>query len=148
MKNQTRILLIDDDEDDRWLFLEALSRIAPEIQCDTAADGQQAIDILTSENCILPEKIFLDLNLPGMDGKKCLAAIKSIPKLEHIPVVVYSTSKFHKDIEETRKLGASRFIVKPSNYSQLCDLFSQMFCPEVNSQTSRNSDSDRHGRRQ
>jgi CheY-like chemotaxis protein len=127
MKKRIKIFLIDDDEDDRWLFIEALSRMAPDVECETASDGSEAIQMLEDENRLLPEKIFLDLNMPGMDGKRFLALIKSTPRLQSIPVIVYSTSKFHKDIEETKKLGAARFIIKPSNYLQLCEMFREMF---------------------
>jgi CheY-like chemotaxis protein len=127
MGNQIRILLIDDDEDDRWLFVEALSRIAPDVECETASDGIEAIALLEAQKKPLPKKIFLDLNMPGMDGKKFLAQIKSMPGLRSIPVIVYSTSRLHKDIEETKKLGAAQFIIKPSDYLALCEMFRQMF---------------------
>jgi CheY-like chemotaxis protein len=127
MEKRIKIFLIDDDEDDRWLFREALSRMAPDVECDTACDGSQAMQMLEDNNRSLPEKIFLDLNMPGMDGKKTLTLIKTSPRLQSIPVIVYSTSKFHKDIEETKKLGAARFIIKPSNYLQLCEMLREMF---------------------
>jgi CheY-like chemotaxis protein len=126
MGNSKKIFLIDDDEDDRWLFAEALARTVPEVECDTASSGHEAIAILLSAKQ-LPDFIFLDLNMPGMDGKKCLAQLKEHPRLKSIPVIVYSTSNFHKDIEETKALGAAEFVIKPSDYTQLCTMFKVRF---------------------
>lgn len=122
------ILLIDDDEDDRWLFAEALQRTVPAVNCITAAGGTEAIELLTSEE-VMPDMIYMDLNMPGMDGKRCLQILKQHPSLKHIPVTVYSTSNFHKDIQEAKALGASEFIIKPSDYSQLCNMFKAKFNP-------------------
>jgi CheY-like chemotaxis protein len=127
MDSTKNILLIDDDEDDRWLFAEALARTAPGVRCTTVSGGLEAIELLSDESKPLPDLIFLDLNMPGMDGKKCLAQIKTNRRLKPIPVVVYSTSNFYRDIEETERLGATRFIMKPTEYSQLCNMFREMF---------------------
>jgi CheY-like chemotaxis protein len=125
MTKPKTILLIDDDEDDRWLFSEALSRTVPSVTCLTASGGPEALSTL--KGGAPPDLIFLDLNMPGMDGKKFLIQLKSDPQLKSIPVIVYSTSNYHRDIEETKKMGADRFIIKPSEYKQLCDLFRELF---------------------
>ena len=126
MAETRSIFLIDDDEDDRWLFAEALARTVPEVRCESAASGQEAIQQLAA-TAALPDFIFLDLNMPGMDGKKCLSQLKTHPKLKSIPVIVYSTSNYHKDMEETKALGADEFIIKPSDYTQLCQMFKTRF---------------------
>jgi CheY-like chemotaxis protein len=126
MNRQKSILLIDDDEDDRWLFAEALARTVSSVKCSTASDSKEALEFL-QKAVTLPDLIFLDLNMPGMDGKKLLAQIKKNPKWETISVIVYSTSNYHKDMEETKKLGASDFIIKPSDYTQLCNMFLTLF---------------------
>lgn len=126
MSNRKHIFLIDDDEDDRWLFAEALARTVPDVLCSTASTGQEAITVLSSMKD-LPDFIFLDLNMPGMDGKKCLSQLKSDQRLRSVPVIVYSTSNFHKDMDETKALGASEFIIKPADYTALCDMFKTRF---------------------
>ncbi len=126
MSTRKHIFLIDDDEDDRWLFSEALARTAPDVLCSSASSGPEAISILASMK-ELPDFIFLDLNMPGMDGKKCLSQLKSHPRLRAIPVIVYSTSNFHKDMDETKALGASEFIIKPADYTALCEMFRTRF---------------------
>lgn len=126
MSNRKSIFLIDDDDDDRWLFAEALARTVPGIPCSSAASGPEAIEML-SAIAELPQVIFLDLNMPGMDGKKCLTQLKAHPRLAAIPVIVYSTSNYHKDIEEATALGADEFIIKPADYTQLCEMFRKRF---------------------
>jgi CheY-like chemotaxis protein len=89
--------------------------------------GQDAIRLLSEDSGSLPDLIFLDLNMPGMDGKTCLDEIKRIRRASHIPVVVYSTSSYHKDVEETKSLGAAEFINKPSDYTELCLMIKKIF---------------------
>ena len=101
--------------------------MAPDVRCITASGVPEALDLLKQVNAEMPDVIFLDLNMPGIDGKKCLAMLKADVKLKEIPVVIYSTSNYHKDIEETYKLGAQKFIIKPSDYTQLCNMFREMF---------------------
>jgi CheY-like chemotaxis protein len=127
MKKPKTILLIDDDEDDRWLFAEALSRTVTGVKCTTVSSGQDAIALLSADGAKFPDLILLDLNMPGMDGKKCLEIIKKTAGFKDIPVVVYSTSKNPKDRDETKLLGASDFIVKPSDYNDLCRMIRDIF---------------------
>ena len=126
MSKQTTILLIDDDEDDRWLFEEALRRTAPKVKCITAAGGLEAIAFLNHSE-VLPDLIFLDLNMPGMDGKKCLSLLKQNEKLASITVIVYTTSDFYKDRDDAMRLGASEFIIKPADYKELCVILQDRF---------------------
>lgn len=126
--SKASILLIDDDEDDRWLFAEALNRTVPSVVCESVSGGHEALAYLDKiGEDQLPDVIFLDLNMPGMDGKKCLSLLKRNPKFSSIPVIVYSTSNFHKDIEEAMQLGAQEFIIKPADYMQLCEMFRTRF---------------------
>jgi CheY-like chemotaxis protein len=113
-----KILMVDDDCDDRNFFMEAVSEINPEIECCLLTDGTEVLKFL--EECQqLPDFIFLDLNLPRMDGRQCLAKLKSIKLYAGIPVIIYSTSKNPEDVEETKKLGADGFIKKPALYKDI-----------------------------
>jgi CheY-like chemotaxis protein len=114
-----KILFIDDDEDDRFLFAEALRSINPAIICDMAEDGLEALKIL--EAPLLPDYIFLDLNMPVMNGFECLAEIKKNTRLQHIHVIIYSTSKNDRDVERIKNLGAISYIKKPADFKDLCD---------------------------
>ena|SRR6185436_38070 len=114
----TKILLVDDDADDRLLFTAALAEIGNKYHCDCAASTMEALRYLASADP-LPDLIFLDLNMPGYDGKKCLRHLKAATKLQNIPVVIYSTFISEKDEEEMKGLGADYVITKPGDFGSL-----------------------------
>ena len=110
--------LVDDDIDDVSLFQEMLTEVDPSIKFTHANDGQEALDQLLSKST-KPDLIFLDLNMPRMDGKQCLKLIKQAELLKEIPVIMYTTSSRSQDIEETMLHGAVCFITKPSSIREL-----------------------------
>ncbi len=114
------LFLIDDDPDDQHVFAEALSEVDRSISLITASNGLEALTMLKNGLPSLPDLIFLDLNMPKMNGKQFLKEIKSSSEFSKIPVVIYSTSSAKFDIEESFDLGAANFIVKPDSYSELC----------------------------
>ena len=115
------VLFIDDDEDDKLVFGNALNSIDSGIVYLTASDGIEALKILSEELIILPDLIFLDLNMPKMDGFTCLSHLKKSSELKSIPVHILSTSTNPKDMERAKNLGADRFITKPSSYTGLIE---------------------------
>jgi DNA-binding response OmpR family regulator len=114
-----RILLIDDDSDDRHLFCEALGTVAPAITCDCVTDGQEAFKKLASGNAALPDVIFLDINLPIISGWQCLTMLKKDDSFQHIPVIIYSTSSHERDKKIAKDFGALTFFTKPHNFDEL-----------------------------
>jgi CheY-like chemotaxis protein len=130
MKKNKHVLIIDDDHDDIELFAEAVGKIDPAIKCSSAVNAGEALQRLRN-GMELPALIFLDLNMPGLSGKDCLKELKKTDKLFHIPVAIYSTSSFQKDIEETRDLGAMYFITKPSTFDETCNTLSQIILAHV-----------------
>lgn len=125
MQKSPLFFLVDDDVDDTFLFREVLSEVAPHINLRTAADGQEALELLQA-NQPLPDLIFLDLNMPRLDGKQCLAALKNNDRLKNIPVIMYTTSSHSRDIEETMQQGAISFITKPSQIGELKTILSSL----------------------
>ena len=113
-----KILLIDDDEDDRDIFKEAVSMAVPGIECLMAKDGEEGMSVLKGL-AVLPDHIFLDINMPRMDGKEFLKQVKAHPVFMKIPVVVYSTSKHKSELGEYFRLGAANYITKPSEFNLL-----------------------------
>jgi CheY-like chemotaxis protein len=120
------ILMADDDEDDRMLAQKALrgSRLANEMRFVT--DGEELMRYLRQEppfgmgaDAPRPGIILLDLNMPKMDGREALSAIKTDPELRHIPVVVLTTSGAEEDIVRTYDLGVNSFITKPVTFEGL-----------------------------
>jgi len=116
---QKTLLLVDDDEDDCFLFREVLTEVDSSIQLVNAQNGKEALQMLWKENAVLPDLILLDLNMPKMDGKQCLDELKKDERLSQIPVFIYTTSSQSKDIEYTLQLGAECFITKPSSARDL-----------------------------
>lgn len=120
-------LLIDDDLDDQEIFSMALKYVPVPVTCVTISDCGEALKKLAKDNQFIPDYIFLDLNMPRMNGKECLKEIKKQAHLKHVPVVMYSTSLNQRDIAETRAIGASTYIIKPSNISELASILNIFF---------------------
>ncbi|MEP7235517.1 MAG: response regulator, partial [Ignavibacteriota bacterium] len=114
-----RVLLADDDEDDRLFFTKAIDEVRVKTVLETVNDGQQLMDHLMKKNVSLPDIIFLDLNMPKKTGIECLEEIRSSDALKNISIAIYSTSEFNEDIEKTFLKGANIYIKKPNDYDKL-----------------------------
>ncbi|MEO7210791.1 MAG: response regulator [Chitinophagaceae bacterium] len=112
------IFLIDDDEDDQFFFKEVIESINPILHCDIATDGKLALDKLRVSDA-LPDIIFLDLNMPVMNGFDFLIQIKKEIGLSKIPVGIFSTSNNLRDKELTKEIGAQFFLTKPNDFQEL-----------------------------
>ena len=125
MKHSKRILLVDDDVDDQVYFLDAINEINPAMECKLANNGLEALQSIK----IPPpfDIIFLDLNMPIMNGFECLSSLKKQEQYKNIPVVIFTTSKNFHDIERTKELGASLFFTKPTSFNTLCNKLKQIF---------------------
>ena len=108
----TTILLIDDDADDREIFADLLAEDHPSIVLLQAANGADAFEKLKSENAPKPDLIFLDLNMPIMDGRTFLQRIKTDPDLSYIPVIIYTTSSSEADRDFAMEHQAACFLTK------------------------------------
>ncbi len=113
-----KIFLIDDDEDDQLMFKEVIESINPTLHCETATNGKIALDKL-KVSASLPEIIFLDLNMPVMNGYDFLIQIKKQNSLSQIPVCIFTTSNILRDKELTKEFGANCFLTKPSDFQVL-----------------------------
>ena len=118
MKKVERILLVDDDADDQIYFRDAVNELNETLKCEVANNGQEALEKI--EQPPLPDCIFLDLNMPVMNGYECLAHLRSEDRYKNIPVVIFTTSKNVQDIDLARRMGANLFFTKPTNFSTLC----------------------------
>jgi CheY-like chemotaxis protein len=115
------ILIADDDHEDCELFSEAINEIDPTIKCWIARDGRQALQFLNKELVLPPDYIFLDINMPLMNGRDTLIEIKKNTRLRDIPVIMYSTTSDTREIQGYYKLGAYDFLIKPSNFNKLIE---------------------------
>lgn len=118
--------LVDDDTDDQEIFESALKEIDSSIKCIVANDGTEALTKLNHDETFIPDFIFLDLNMPGINGKQCLAEIKKHERFDSTPVVIYSTTVNERDMDEIDRLGAIAFFTKPSRFSELCATLSDI----------------------
>src|SRR5688500_3769110 len=125
------ILLVDDGEDDRDLFCEIIHGIEPSINCILARNGQEALLGLRMAEFPKPHLIFLDLNMPRVNGVQCLRELKSDRSLQDIPVVIYANSKIKEHEDECIKLGAAQFITKPNSFSELRRIIADVINKEM-----------------
>lgn len=122
------ILMADDDADDRELTGEAVAESRLRNDLRFVEDGEELLDYLhrrgkyaTPASSPRPGLILLDLNMPRMDGREALRAIKACPNLRQIPVVVLTTSRAEEDIFASYDTGASSFITKPVTFASLVE---------------------------
>lgn len=115
------ILLVEDEEDDVFLFRRALERSGVEATLEVARDGQEAMDYLADcRSHPRPSLVLLDLNLPRVKGWDVLRWIRDEAKLSGL-VVIMTSSPASQDIERAYRLGANSFVVKPSSMSGLTE---------------------------
>jgi len=114
----SRVLLIDDDEDDQELFLLAIKEIAASVECITLDNPRSAL-IQLENRALTADVIFLDLNMPIMTGQQFLSELTKRESLSRIPVIILSTSSNIETINQAKALGAISFITKPSNFKEL-----------------------------
>jgi len=126
MKQNKTIFLIDDDPDDHEIFGLALSEIDHPVHCIYENDGAKAVEALNDDKELKPDFIFIDMNMPRMNGQECLVEIKKIERLKDVPVFMYSTSADPESIQKNAKLGAADFIIKPSDINVLSAILSNI----------------------
>ena len=115
----TRFLIVDDDTDDANLFCEALHEIAPMMICLKAENGRDVLAMLSQQKDPEPDIIFLDLNMPIMNGWECLHKLKDALSFRGIPIVIYSTSSAKRDVDLAYNLGAILYLTKPEDFREL-----------------------------
>jgi two-component system response regulator len=131
--NLSTILLVEDNIDD----YEATARSFKEAHLDNPINwcksGKEALEYLKREgkyanapDSSRPGLILLDLNMPGIDGRKTLELVKQDQELRKIPIVILTTSSDEKDVEQCYKLGASTYIQKPVDFEGLVDAISRI----------------------
>ncbi|MDX1906073.1 MAG: response regulator [Bacteroidia bacterium] len=127
------ILIAEDDPEDRMLTRDALVESRLRNPVHFVENGEELLDYLYNRRAYedvlanpRPGLILLDLNMPRMDGREALRAIKSDDELRRIPVVILSTSKAEEDILRTYDLGVNSFITKPVRFEALVDIMATL----------------------
>jgi len=128
-KRSIVILIAEDDQEDRMLIKEAFEESKLKNRVNFVENGEELLDYLRNKGVYsdkskfpTPGLVLLDLNMPKMDGREALKAIKSDAYLRMIPVVVLTTSKAQEDIIKTYDLGVSSFITKPTTFAGLVEI--------------------------
>lgn len=111
------VLYVEDDRDDQQLFMEVLQTVNPHFECFIATDGIHAFDVLKQID--MPVCIYVDVNMPKMNGLEFLKALKLHPEYSQIPVFVLTTSNSANDELTAAALGAKQYIIKPNSYRDL-----------------------------
>ncbi len=119
------ILLVDDDEDDQVLFVDALNQIDNTFNCLIANNGLEALASLHTKRPT-PDIIFLDLNMPKMNGYECLAEIRKQAQFKHIPVAIYTTSKVEEERDFPMLREAQYFFRKPNDFIEFTNELSKI----------------------
>jgi CheY-like chemotaxis protein len=120
----TNIWLCDDDEEDHFVFSQALRDILPKAHLTTFLNGS---DLLFQLHRRQPDILFLDINMPMMNGIECLKAIRSDSILRKLPIVIYSVSEYHVDLKASFGHGAAIYLVKPHVYQDLIEQLKTLF---------------------
>ena len=118
------VLNVDDDRDNLDMFCEAMREVSPDINCLKAVSAKEALELLNDVDQ-LPDYIFLDMNMPSMDGKSCLKQIRHNRKLSAIKVYMLSSSCNRNEIEECISLGAN-FLRKEISHRRLVEVLKKV----------------------
>jgi CheY-like chemotaxis protein len=121
----TVIFLADDDADDRGFFCEAVEEIDKSVVCFAVKNGALIFNLL-SDKTGQPDIIFLDINMPVMDGWECLRKLKSDDRYAAIPVAMYSTTSHVMHVEKALALGALCFLTKPDDFKQIKEILMEV----------------------
>lgn len=119
------LVLAEDDPEDAFMILRALRRCRADLGIQTVRDGVALIEHLNERLAMgraLPQLVLLDLNMPRMDGREVLAAMKADARLSAVPVVVLTTSIEHEDRDRAQRLGAAGYLTKPDGFGLLVEL--------------------------
>ena len=125
-KDYINITLADDDEDDRIFFTDAFEELKINTRVNTFKDGVELMNYLNNKKSILPNILFLDINMPKKNGVECLLEIKKNERFKDIAIAIYSTSSSEEHIEETFINGANIYIKKPNDFIKLKKILSDV----------------------
>jgi CheY-like chemotaxis protein len=128
---QYRIVLAEDDEDDRFLFNQAVSQVKADVSLKMVDNGEKLLEYLSRlEPEDLPHMIFLDLHLPKRNGIQCIRELRSNRAFNSIPIIMFTTSGQSPDVEASTKFGANMYIRKYDNFATLVNTLNGLLTDE------------------
>lgn len=126
IRKSTSCLLISANPDDQIVFMDALNTVAPDTFFLLAYDGTEALEIM-KEECIRPDFVFVELDMPGIDACKFLTDIKKLKFERKVPVIVHSPKPVEDKVIELQEMGAFGIYFKPYNYRGVCNILNLYF---------------------
>jgi CheY-like chemotaxis protein len=127
MYKPLHVFLVDDDADDREIFSDLLQESFENCMCCFAEDGFHALKKIEADSSFLPHFIFIDINMPRMNGMECLAELRKIPRLSTVPIYIYSTSIEREMAAKCLNLGAAGVVMKKSDLDGLRQELREIF---------------------
>lgn len=118
-------MLADDDHDDCIFFKEALEELQVQAKLKILNDGVKLMTLLSKPDIILPDALYLDLNMPRKNGFECVIEIKQMEKLKSIPVIIFSTSFDPNVVDILYEQGATYYMQKPAMFSNLKNIIAK-----------------------
>lgn len=128
MKDNGRVLLVEDNPDDVELTLRAFREVKLANEIDVVHDGIEALDYLLSagEDAALPTVILLDLKLPKVDGLEVLRRLRADDRTRLLPVVILTSSQEESDLIDSYALGANSYVRKPVDFNDFTEAVRQL----------------------
>jgi DNA-binding response OmpR family regulator len=126
------ILLAEDDDDDQKIFSDAIDEAGIKVKLEIFNNGITLMSFLNGDHELNPDILFLDINMPLKSGIQCLEEIRNIKKWANLPVIIYSTSSYPPDIEETYIKGADLYFMKPNSFIKLSNSLKTILGKEWN----------------
>lgn len=125
MGSKPIIVLADDDEDDRHFFKMAVESTGLSCSVILLKDGTEFKDYLGAAT-EKPVIVFLDINMPRIDGFECLELVRTKYNPNEVAVVMYTTSNSQADRQQAMELGANEYLVKPTGFSELKEIIARL----------------------
>ncbi len=122
-KKRLHVFIADDDLDDLQFFESAVKEISENVKITIAKNG---LELLEFVQLVTPDMIFLDINMPCMNGLDCLAELRKLQQLREVPIIMYSTGSKEAHIDKAYSLGANRYVQKPANFSSIKDQLTEV----------------------
>lgn len=111
------VVIIDDDSDDLEIMKDAFAQVDPSLLCISFVYPDEAIRLLSKELILLPDFIFIDINIPRISGHECLRRLREIHEFDNVPIIMYSTSMPESVAKMLRENGANFTFQKPFEFS-------------------------------
>lgn len=121
------IVLIDDDQDDLDILREVILKHEPSFDCVSFINPAEAIKVICEDFMIVPDYLFIDINMPGMPGDKCVSELRKREELNNSVIAVLSTSIPPKVAETLKQLGADYTFQKPSSMEAYNKILNSVF---------------------